>query len=534
VTLSIKSMWDIEWDYDYGYVLTSTDGGESFTSHASENGYTTSNAAVPGNPNQNACQAAYDNGLTGTSGSYAAGTETVDRVAGNTPDSVFLADSFDISDLAGAESPVLRLSYATDPGLARPGWFIDDLDVTATTPSGEKVLMKTDFESDGGPDDPRVFNGGCRPDLQQVNCTKGWNFVNAGDEASFDHAYYLEMRDRSGFDLDGHGQVDRDPIGFQAGLYLGYTDEAHGYGNAGTDDPPAQSPLDAVPEPGNDTPDLSDAAFTAAAGRSSYSDAGAGHTDNYTDPGSASGNWEFRYDCLGFDVDSMTGNGDGPATSDGDLTGTVSFTMGQGCGTFDYGYDAAGPAPENTDPTAEATADRTSVKAGKRVTFSASGSTDAETPDDLDFSWDLGDGGSTKDAAGEVVHHAFDQPGTYDVTVTVTDPDGGSDTDTVTVTVKDAPGNQAPTARLVLRPKSPEARQWARLSGARSSDAETRSRELVYRWNFHDGGKRIDAVGRKVKARWSRAGTHEVTLIVIDEGGRKDRVTHRFTVRKRS
>ena len=52
------------------------------------------------------------------------------------------------------------------------------------------------------------------------------------------------MRDRSGFDLDGHGENDRDPIDFQPGLSLDYTDEAHGYGNAGTDDPPAQTPLD--------------------------------------------------------------------------------------------------------------------------------------------------------------------------------------------------------------------------------------------------------------------------------------------------
>ena len=49
---------------------------------------------------------------------------------------VFLADSYDISDLVG-RPPVLRFSYATDPGLARPGWFIDDVDVTATLPPGD-------------------------------------------------------------------------------------------------------------------------------------------------------------------------------------------------------------------------------------------------------------------------------------------------------------------------------------------------------------------------------------------------------------
>ncbi len=446
VELSVKSMWDIEWDYDYGYVLTSTDGGDSFTSQPSENGYTTSNTdPLAGNPNQNNCQATYDNGLTGTSGSYAASSQAADRKLGEYPEMVFLGDRFDVSELAGADNPVLRFSYATDPGLARPGWFIDDLVVTATTPSGEQVLMDTDFESDGGPDDGRIFNGGCKDDFGS-QCTQGWNYVEAGSEASFDHAYYLEMRDRSGFDLDGKGQIDRDSIEFEPGLYLSYTDEAHAYGNAGTDDPPAQSPLDSVPEPGNDTPDLSDAAFKAAEGRSSYSDAGAGHTDNYSDPSTASGNWEFRYDCLAFEVLSMTGDTDGPAISDGDLTGSVDFTMGEGCGSFDYGHGEPTGGGQNTAPTAAATADPTSAETGQDVTLDASASTDAETPTTLDFSWDL-DGDDVKDAAGPTVVHAYDEPGTYLATVTVTDPSGTSDTAGVEVTVT---GGEEPPGEVTV------------------------------------------------------------------------------------
>ena len=62
----------------------------------------------------------FGNGITGSSGSYAAGTQTVDRVAGTYPDAPFLDDEYDLSDLAGKAS-VLRLTYATDPGLARAG-----------------------------------------------------------------------------------------------------------------------------------------------------------------------------------------------------------------------------------------------------------------------------------------------------------------------------------------------------------------------------------------------------------------------------
>ena len=450
LSLGLKSMWDIEWDYDYGFVLTSKHGGKDFASHPSVNGYTTSNTdPLAGNPNQNGCQATYDNGITGTSGSYAAGSEATDRKLGNTPDMVFLADSYDISDLVGSEAPVLRFSYATDPGLARPGWFIDDVEITATLPDGStREIYATDFETSGTTDDPRVFNGGCRADGPGA-CGQGWQYVAAGAEGPSDHAYYLEMRDRSGFDLDGNGQADRGAPAFASGFYASYTDEAHGYGNAGTDNPPAQSPLDSQPEPGSDTPDLNDAAWTDAADDTRFSDGGDGWTDNYADPSSASGNWEFDFDCLTFDVLGMTGNGDGteagegPQAADGDLTGDVRFTMGGGCAPFDYGYGDEPVPPANTAPDARATATPTTGAPGTKVELDASGSTDAETPGNLTYSWDLGNGGTTKDATGAVVEHVYG-PGTYDATVTVSDPAGLTDTATVRVTITQ-PGQPTPT-----------------------------------------------------------------------------------------
>lgn len=475
VTLELKSLWDIEWDYDYGFVMTTTDGGETYTSHESEEGYTSTT-----NPNANACQTKYSNGLTGTSGSYDAGTQDVDRVLGEYPASVFLTDRYDISDLAGAEAGALRFSYATDPGLARPGWFIDDLKVTVTEPGGEpREVFVTDFESSGGPDDDRVFNGGCREDLSTARrCTPGWQYVAAGSEAPADHAYYLEMRDRSGFDLDGEGEIDRDPIAFAAGLSLVYTDEAHGYGNAGVDDPPAQTPLDSQPEPGSSTPDLNDAAWTAASGDATFSDSGEGHTDNYEDPSSEDGNWHFRFGCLAFEVLSMTGNSDGPTTSDGDLTGDVAFDMGDGCGAFDYGYGDPAPGPENTAPTAAATATPDRAPAGRDVRLSAAGSDDAETPDDLDYSWDFGDGGTTKDAAGEVVTHAYDEAGSYTATVTVTDPEGATDSATVEVTVTERKGRQT------------------RFVGCQTRDVDRNGSWRVVRSRAARGGSYCDNQGR--------------------------------------
>ncbi len=336
VSLSMKHWWEIEDLWDFGFVMTTTDGGRTYKSHASAKGNTVRNTS---NPNDVACFETYDNGLTGNSGD------------GGSPK--FVADTFDVSDLAGKRFGALRFSYFTDPALSFRGWLIDDIVVTATLPSGKKkVLMRTNFEQSGASQDDRFFNGGCQDkDTTATKCTDGWTLLKAGARSDLDHAYYLELRDRSGFDLDGNGQIDRDPIGFQPGLSLVYTDEAHGYGNVGNSNPPAQSPLDAKPQPGVTDPNLNDAAFRPGNDRASFSDFGAGHVDNYNDPertkvkaaGDLKRPWRFDYNCLAFTVRKMSGEGNGPQRADGDLTADVRLRAGQGCAKFDYGYDPKGP-----------------------------------------------------------------------------------------------------------------------------------------------------------------------------------------------
>ncbi len=412
VRVTFKSMWDIEWDYDYGFVMVSTDGGENYTALPSANGYTTPQGQ---NPTANSCQGSFGNGITGTSGSYESGTQEVDRVLGSYPDGGFLSDEYDLSSFAG-ESTVLRFSYSSDPGLARPGWFIDDLKITV---NGD-VLYETDFESSGTPDDARVFSGGCKSQLRTAaTCTKGWQYVAASAGSPADHAYYMEMRDRSGFDFDGKGENDRDAISFLPGMLLVYTNESHCYGNAGCDDPPGQSPLDSQPQPGNSTPNLHDAAFTAAVGDSHFSDSGAGHTDNYEDPSSADGLWHFQFDCLTFDVTSMSGNGIGPdVVPPFDLTGNVTFDLGEGCAPFDYGVEHV-DVP-NVAPVAVAQARPTTVQVFEPVDFDGSASTDDKPVSELTYEWDF-DGDGTFDAVGETQTSFYDTAGAYEATLRVTD-----------------------------------------------------------------------------------------------------------------
>jgi hypothetical protein len=348
VNLSFKSLWSIEWDYDYGFVMTGTPdahGTYTYKAQPSANNYTTPSLL---NPNQNGCQQTYGNGLTGTSTSAKAGTATADRFAGTYDTPVFVDDSYDVSALAGVRGGVIRFSYSTDPGTAKLGWIIDNVKVTATVNGVQKVLYSSGFEGKSAGNDPAVYPGGCKEDLTVSGglCTQGFQLLSAGAPAEAEHAYLLEMRDRSGFDYDGRGQNDRDPIGFQPGVLLAYTDEAHGYGNTGTDDPPAQSPLDATPTQKSDTPNLDDASFTAE--RADYSDSRRKpHYDNYTQPG-ANGDdpWTFGYDCLKLHVDAMSGDDDN-AASKYDLVGDVTFTTAGGCARFNYGYGSdqavAGP-----------------------------------------------------------------------------------------------------------------------------------------------------------------------------------------------
>ena len=248
---------------------------------------------------------------------------------------------------------MLRFSYSTDPGLARPGWFIDDIKVTA----GDQVIYESDLETEN---DPALVNGGCAEGGLQTAplCTDGWSRIAADQDSPAEHAYLLEMRDRSGFDADGHGEDDRgEGPTFDPGVLLTYTDENHGYGNVGTDSPPAQSPLDSQPEPGDeqpgiddttglvtDSPGLDDAAFTAASGDSQFTDSGEGHVDNYSDPAREDELWRFDFDCLTFNVTRLAGTEVGPVASGSyDLNGDVAFDTGNGCGAFNFGADVAGP-----------------------------------------------------------------------------------------------------------------------------------------------------------------------------------------------
>ena len=436
VTLTFDTAFEIEWDFDYGFVQTgipdNQTGKMNYTAVPSDNGYSTPSST---NPNQSQCQAKYGNSLTGSSTSWKNNTQQVDRtgvgdLAGvaSYPDFEFIKDSYDISDLAG-KNGVVRFSYATDPGLAKAGWFIDDIKVVA---NGQTV-WSSNFERNGDPGDSHIFNGGCRGTLRVADaCSHGWQYVDVAKAASFDHAYYLSMRDRSGFDTDGHGQNDRDAIEFKPGLLLEYTDESHGYGNTGVDDPPAQSPLDLHPEPGEDDPDLNDATFVRG---TKFADDD--WVDNYEDESTKSGNWEFRYHCLAFKVLKLRGTDIGPTFrapgKGGNLRGNVRLTGRKGCSPFDYGF---GARSDNAAPVVVIEYKPRPVTVGKRTIFNGSQSYDDRTASSkLRYRWDFNNDGRT-DSTSATAAHTFKSKGRHPVRLTVLDAAGVKATKTVVVRVR--------------------------------------------------------------------------------------------------
>ena len=157
----------------------------------------------------------------------------------------------------------------------------------------------------------------------------------------------------------------------------------------------------------------------------------------------------------------------------------------------------------------------TSTVDGAEVAFDASSSSDEDGPL-TGYSWSFGDGTTGE---GETVLHAYDAPGTYDVTLMVTDSDGltASTSDTVVIEAQ----NSAPTASF----SSETDDLRLTVDGSGSSDAE--GPVASYAWDFGDGSV---ADGVTASHEYAEAGTYEVSLTVTDSEGATDTVTQSVTV----
>lgn len=111
-TLDFWTWYDIEYDWDYGYVMASVDGGETWTILQAAD-------SVDSNPNGNSFGWAF----TGCSGE-----PNVDE-PGEICDARWIAQSVDLTPFAGNEDVLVRFQYITDDAVNYPGFFIDDVSI---------------------------------------------------------------------------------------------------------------------------------------------------------------------------------------------------------------------------------------------------------------------------------------------------------------------------------------------------------------------------------------------------------------------
>ena len=197
--------------------------------------------------------------------------------------------------------------------------------------------------------------------------------------------------------------------------------------------------------------------------------------------------------------DNLNGWPDQPASQwfNGSIDDFALYPTALSVGTvkkhFDFGVGALPP-----------TAAFTSSVRDQTVAFDASTSTASAGRTLASYDWDFGD--SSARGTGVAPSHAYDAPGTYNVTLTTTDNTGSIGTSTKTVVVK-AP-HAAPVAVIV---KS-SAGLKASFDGSTSttSDGATLSK---YQWAFGDGATSTEA---KPSHSYDKAGDYTVSLVVTD------------------
>ena len=179
---------------------------------------------------------------------------------------------------------------------------------------------------------------------------------------------------------------------------------------------------------------------------------------------------------------------------------------------------------DETPPTADANVpDRVTVG----QSFTADGSNSTDNGEIASYEWDFGDGAN---ASGESVTHAYDENGTYDVTLTVTDSAGNEHTDTATVEVVEGSEDAKPSAHLDASPASASVGETVAFDASGSSDDDGIDR---YEWDF-DGDGSVDhtTTGATTETSYESAGEYTATVTVVDTTGQTDTATKTVTVKK--
>ena len=147
------------------------------------------------------------------------------------------------------------------------------------------------------------------------------------------------------------------------------------------------------------------------------------------------------------------------------------------------------------------------------ILFDGSGSTSNATNPITGWSWDFGDG---ETATGRTVTHAFDEAGTFIVTLTISDPFGRSASTSETITI--TPGGAGMTANILVSPTPVISGQQAFFNGSASKPAPGQT-ITKFNWNFGDG---TTGSGATTSHTFTTTGTYTVVLTITDDAGHSE------------
>jgi PKD repeat protein len=187
----------------------------------------------------------------------------------------------------------------------------------------------------------------------------------------------------------------------------------------------------------------------------------------------------------------------GPITSD-----VSSITVTAQAGSVSQTADIA--VSQNEPPVPVILFSPSEPRVGQPVFFDGSLSSDLDSPISS-YQWNFGDGNQ---AEGRLVEHAFENPGTYTVTLIVVDSEQAGAAEQATVTVGE---NQLPEATFTFSPDQPRVRQTIQFNAAQSNDPD--GTIVSYEWNLGNG---VTRTGQTINYAYAEAGTYNVTLTVTD------------------
>ncbi|MGY2701895.1 PKD domain-containing protein [Nocardioides sp. HB32] len=159
---------------------------------------------------------------------------------------------------------------------------------------------------------------------------------------------------------------------------------------------------------------------------------------------------------------------------------------------------------------------------GLTCAVSSQGTTDPNTGDVINYSWNWGDN-TTPSTGASPAAHVYAGAGTYTITLTTTDGWGKAASTSKTFTLSEPAGNSAPHVEFTTSCTSFTVCQ---MNSSGTADAEGDA--ITYSWNWGDGT--TPTTTASPAHTYATAGTYTVALTVTDVWGKATTVSHDVTI----